>query len=172
MKYLRKYNAFKENLEIEETDPEDIKISKEGLNELKAKISEFNSKKSSIDSLYNSDKDITKGLETILGKENRNTFLVSYANIASAKKKIITLQNKGTDKAIELSDFKDRLSETSDNEKRSEINNKISEINSQIIENRKDISDAIRKVPELEKELKEKMRKNEDDMKKWIEKIQ
>lgn len=174
MKYLKNYQLFIENdnFEISDTDEADVKMSKEKLNDLKSKLSDYNSKKSSIDNLYKSDKIETADLEKITGKEDdKNTFLVSYANIASMKKRIKDLQDKENKKAIELSKFKDRLSDASDDSKET-ISERISEIKSQISEIREKISDNEKKLPELEKEHEEKMAKIENDMKSWIEKIQ
>lgn len=174
MKYIKNYQVFKENdnFETSDTDGADVKMAKEKLNDLKLKISEYNSKKSSIDNLYKSDKVETSDLEKITGKEDdRNPFLVSYSNIASMNRKIENLKERENKKNIELSKFKDRLSDASD-ESKEDISERISEINSQISEIREKISDSEKKLPELEKEHKEKMSKIEDDMKNWIEKIQ
>lgn len=174
MKYLKNYKYFKEDFEIEETDEEDVKISKEELNKLKDQISEFNSKKSKIDTLYKSDnQDIQSELEKILGdEEDRNPFLLAYSNISSMKKKIEDLHIRMNEKAIELSDFKDKLSIAEDNESRTELTSKINEIHQQMTDMKKELDDSIKKVPEMEEELKDKIEKREEDMKKWIEKIQ
>lgn len=174
MKYLKKYHLFKENdnFEISDTDEPDIKLSKEKLSDLKKKLSEYNSKKSAIDNLYKSDKVDDSELEKIVGKDDeKNTFLVSYSNISSMNKKLNNLKEKENKKAVELSNFKDRLTDASDNSKPI-ISAKISEIESQISKLRQDIVEISKKIPELEKEHKEKMAKIEDDMKSWIEKIQ
>lgn len=174
MKYLKRYHLFTENddFEISNTDEPDVKLSKEKLSELKSKLSEYNSKKSSIDNLYKSDNVDPSDLEKIVGKdENRNSFLVSYANISSMSKKVNDLKEKENKKAVELSNFKDRLSDASDDSK-PVISNKISEIESKISEIKSEISEIEKKVPELEKEHQERISKIEDDMKSWIEKIQ
>lgn len=174
MKYLKKYKYFIENFEIEETDEEDVKLSKEELNKLKDQIKEFNSKKASIDSLYNSDKeDIQSELDNILGdEETRNPFLVSYANISSMKRKIESLHKREDDKAIELSNFKDRLAIAEDNDSKLKLSSQITNIQRQISEIKSELDESMKKVPEMESELKDKISKREEDMKKWIEKIQ
>lgn len=179
MKYLKSYNYFKENLEIEETDEESVKVSKEQLNQLKEHISEFKSKKSAIDSLYKKftldkkEQDLKSGLEKILGvEENKNPFLVSYANISSIKSSIETLQKKSDDKAIELSNFKDRLSIAEDPQSKLALTDKIKVIQKQMTDMKIDLDNKIKKIPELEKELNDNIKKSEEDMKKWIENIQ
>lgn len=179
MKYLKDYNYFKENLEIEETDEESVKVSKEQLNRLKEHISEFKSKKSAIDSLYKKftldkkEQDLKSGLEKILGvEESKNPFLVSYANISSIKNSIETLQKKSDDKAIELSNFKDRLSIAEDPQSKLALTDKIKVIQKQMADMKIDLDNKIKKIPELEKKLNDNIKKSEEDMKKWIENIQ
>lgn len=174
MRYLKKYDLFRENdsFEATDTDEPDVKLSKEKLSDLKKKLSEYNSKKSAIDNLYKSDKIDDSELEKIVGKdENINPFLVSYSNISSMNRKLNDLKEKENNKAVELSNFKDRLTDASDDSKQV-ISAKISEIESQISKIRQDITEVSKKIPDLEKDHKEKMIKIEDDMKSWIEKIQ
>jgi predicted nucleic acid-binding Zn-ribbon protein len=173
MKYLKRYTLFKEDFEIEDSDEESVKASKEELNKVKNQVSEFNSKKSAIDTLYKSDTDdIESGLEKILGKDDRNPFLVKYSSIASMKRKVEKLQKKSDDKAVELSNFKDRLSIAEDPESKSSLSDKIKEIEEQISDIKSELDEIIKKIPEMEKELEDKIVKSEDDIKNWIEKIQ
>jgi chromosome segregation ATPase len=175
MKYLKKYKLFLEEdeFDVKDNDKEDVKMSKEGLNDLKSKISEYNSKKSKIDQLYKGTEDPSgDDLEKIIGKEeDRNEFLTSYSNISSIKNKIKKLQDKSDKKTIELSNFKDRLSIAS-NEMGPDLSNKIKEINDELVQIKKDIQEKIKKVPEMEKEHSERMLKKEEEIKNWIEKIQ
>lgn len=171
MKYLKNYILFKENFEIEDTDEESVKASKEELGEIKDEISEFNSKKASIDTLYKSDKEnIGDELKKIIG--DGNTFLSLYSSIASTKNAVEKIQKKSDDKAIELSNFKDRLSIAEDDESKSSLSEKIKEIEQQISDIKSELDEKISKIPEMEKELNDRIQKSEDDMKKWIENIQ
>jgi phage shock protein A len=174
MKYLKRYILFKEDFEIEDSDEESTKASKEELNKLKDRISEFNSKKSSIDNLYKSDNEnIKDDLKKIIGEgDERNLFLSLYSSIASAKNKLERLQKRSDDKAVELSNFKDRLSMAEDPESKSSLSDKIKEIQEQISDIKSELDDKVKKIPEMEKELNDKIIKSEDDMKSWIEKIQ
>ena len=174
MKYLKRYTLFKEDFEIEDSDEESVKASKEELNKVKEEISEFNSKKSSIDNLYQSDNDnIEDGLKKIIGEnEDRNPFLSLYSSIASSKSKVEKLQKKSDDKAIELSNFKDRLSIAEDSESKSSLSDKIKEIEKQISDIKSELDEKVKKIPEMEKELNDKMLKSENDIKNWIENIQ
>lgn len=174
MKYIKKYKKFLENFEINDSDDPDIKMSKEKLNDIKSKIDQYNSSKSKIDSLYNSseDKNISIELENIVGKDQkRNDFLVSYANIVSLKKKIDNLKDKSDKKALELSEFKDRLSIASDETKKS-ISDKILEIQKQIREINNDILNKSKELPIITKQHEDKIKNIENDIKDWISKIQ
>jgi hypothetical protein len=173
MNYLKKYISFLEDFDIKEDDKEDVKRSKEGLKELQEQISEFNSKKASIDNLYKSkDKDIGDELDKILGKEMRNPFLVSYSNIARIKKEIEELQKKSDEKAIELSNFKDRLSIATDDGSKLALSAKIKEVQEQTSKIKSDLDEKSASIPDMEKELKEDLIKREEEIKKWIENIQ
>jgi hypothetical protein len=173
MNYLKKYISFLEDFDIKEDDKEDVKRSKEGLKELQEQISEFNSKKASIDKLYKSkDKDIGDELDKILGKEMRNPFLVSYSNIARIKKEIEELQKKSDEKAIELSNFKDRLSIATDDGSKLALSAKIKEVQEQTSKIKSDLDEKSASIPDMEKELKEDLIKREEEIKKWIENIQ
>lgn len=174
MKYLKKYILFKEDFEVEDSDEESVKVSKEELNKIKERISEFNSKKASIDTLYKSNKDnIGDELKKIIGEEDgRNPFLALYSSIASTKNKVDKLQKKSDDKAIELSNFKDRLSIAEDPESKVQLSEKIKEIEEQISDIKSDLEDLMSKIPEMERELGDKIDKSENDLKNWIEKIQ
>jgi vacuolar-type H+-ATPase subunit I/STV1 len=85
MRYLKKYKIFLENLEINDTDDEDVKASKEGLNKLKEDLDKFNQKKNELENLFkNSDniKEINDKLSDIIGEEDdRNPFLSQLATI-------------------------------------------------------------------------------------------
>lgn len=171
LKYLKDYNLFKENFDIEESDEESVKASKEELNKLKSRITEFNTKKSSIDTLYKSDNNKEEGLKKILGENDRNPFLVSYSSIASIENQIAELNIKSDSKAIELSNFKDRLA-TAESTSKPGLSDKIKEIDDKLSSIRKELDEKIKKLPELESELKDRIQKSEDDIKNWITKIQ
>lgn len=174
MIYLKKYKNFLESdeFDITDNDKEDVKMAKEKLNSLKVKLNEYNSKKSQVDSLYKSDNIKPGDLEKIVGKDdNRNEFLVSYANIAAMTKKIEDLKEKDNKKAAELSEFKDRLSDAGEESKES-ISDRISVIGDQIKDIKSKISESSKKLPEMIKEHELKMSNLEENMKKWIEKIQ
>lgn len=174
MKYLKKYNLFKEDFDIQDGDSKDVRLSKEKLDKIKQQISYYNSNKSKIDKIYQDleNDNIESELEKVIGSgDDKNPFLVSYASIARINRKIEKLKESETKKSIELNELKDRLSDASDDIKE-DINNRINKVKEQISDIKKDIIDTTNKVPDLEKTHKEKMDSIEQDIKDWISKIQ
>jgi chromosome segregation ATPase len=173
MKHLKKYKLFLEDFEVEDSDSEDVKLSKEKLDRVKTQISYYNSNKSKIDKIY---QDLENGsikddLDKVIGTgKDTNPFLVSYSSIASITRSIEKLKKRETDKSIEKNELKDRLSDASDDISK-DISDRISKVNDQIIKIKKDINDASKKLPVLEKSHKEKMDNIEQDIKDWISKI-
>jgi hypothetical protein len=94
MRYLRKYDFFKEVLTTSTTDRPDEKLAKQSVNDIEADLKEYNAKKTQIDQLYNSTKnnlEIEQKLKTILPeKENKNQFLVDYLRICRIQNEIET----------------------------------------------------------------------------------
>lgn len=94
MRYLRKYDFFKEALAISTTDRPDEKLAKQSANDIEADLKEYNAKKTQIDQLYNSTKnnlEIEQKLKTVLPeKENKNQFLVDYLRICRIQNEIET----------------------------------------------------------------------------------
>jgi len=150
MKYLKKYKVFFENLDIKDTDDEDVKASKEGLNKLKDNLSQFNSKKSELENLFkNADniEEINDKLSDIIGKEEeRNPFLSELATIHKIKWQIQKKHDQNADDKVKSDDLSKDSQTVSDS---SALNAKIAEINDRILVRKSEIVD-------LEKDLKEK----------------
>jgi len=108
MRYLRKYDFFKEVLTTSTTDRPDEKLAKQGINDIEADLKEFGQKKTLIDQVYNSTKnslEIEQQLKTILPeKENKNQFLVDWLRICriqneieeTNRKRVLADDNKST----------------------------------------------------------------------------
>ena len=94
MRYLRKYDFFKEVLTTSTTDRPDEKLPKQRANEIEADLKEFGQKKTLIDQVYNSTKnslEITQKLDTLLPEEeNKNQFLVDWLRICRIENEIET----------------------------------------------------------------------------------
>lgn len=158
MKYLKPYKLFFENLETNDSDDEIVKASKECLNKLKDQLSEYKSKKSTLEGLFKnleSIQEINDKLSDIIGEEDkRNCFLSELATIEKIKWQI---QKKHDDNANDKVKSDDLSSDSQTVTDSTALKVKISEINDRISVRSSEISD-------LEKELKEKESE-------WIDKI-
>lgn len=172
MKYIKDFILYKEENEfdVKDTDSDDKKMSKEKLSDFNKKISEYNSLKSKIDNIYKKGENISVELEKVLGKKDRNPFLVFYISIASLKKKIEDIKNSDDKKALEISEFKSRLNDASD-ENKLKISDRIKEMESEKTNLNKELNDINKKIPELEKELKDKINNQQKDIQEWIKNI-
>jgi hypothetical protein len=155
MKYLRKYDFFKEVLNISTTDRPDEKLAKQSANEIEADLKEYKEKKPKIDQLYNATKnnlEIEQKLKTILPEEeNKNQFLVDYLRICRIQNEILTANN---DKILAQAN----KSTASDDKTLKEITDKISNFDKILAEKSKEMKDLMashkNKMIEVEKELK------------------
>lgn len=173
MKYLKKFKVFNEDYEIDDNDSPDIKLSKENLNIIKSKISKYNSLKSKIDNLYKSDNDdIESELSKIVGDgDDKNEFLLSYANILSFKNKIEKITNSITDKKLELSEYKDRLAISTGSTK-DDVSNKIKKLEDDIRLMTDDLNKKMKDLPVIEKKHTDEMNTVENNIKKWISNVE
>lgn len=173
MKYLKKFKVFNEDYEIDDNDSPDIKLSKENLNIIKSKISKYNSLKSKIDNLYKSDNDdIESELSKIVGDgDDKNEFLLSYANILSFKNKIEKITNSITDKKLELSEYKDRLAISTGSTK-DDVSNKIKKLEDDIRLMTDDLNKKMKDLPVIEKKHTDEMNTVENNIKKWISSVE
>jgi predicted nucleic acid-binding Zn-ribbon protein len=186
MKYLKKYKVFFENLEVKDTDDEDVKASKKVLNELKDQLSDYNSKKSELENLFkrafeelkkvdnfDSDgdknfKEINDKLPDIIGKEKINPFLSELANINKIKWKIQKKHNQNAHDKVKVDDFSKDSQTVSDP---SALNAKIAEINDRISIRSSEISDLEKELKEKETEWNTKIQEKEKYLQENIKKI-
>ena len=160
MKYLKKYQLFLEEdeFEVKDTDKEDVKMSKQKLNQLKTDLKEYPAKKTQIDTLYKNAKklsDIGNKIEDIIGDEAelRNPFLVDYNNIARMSKEVdLTHQEIAQDK-IRADDFRQEANLVKDSTTKAALNAKASEVNNRISTNNKKIVDKQKEIQELKLDI-------------------
>jgi len=176
MKYLKKYKLFLEEdeFEIEDTDKEDVKMSKEQLNKLKTDLSEYQSKKAKIDEIFKkiqNPEEASKEVEKLLGTEDKNPFLVEYVSLARIEKEINKLHDDNANDKIKVDDFKQELSLTKDDTVKKAVEFKISDIMNRMSKRNKDISDKEKELLELEQKHKEKIIETDKNIKDWIQKI-
>jgi hypothetical protein len=104
MRYLRKYDFFKEVLNISTTDRPDEKLAKQSANEIEFHLNKYPKGKQSIEQLYNSTKndlEIEKELKKIVEYEippekglKINPFLSEWAKICSLESRILKANNQ------------------------------------------------------------------------------
>jgi hypothetical protein len=178
MKYLKKYNIFLEDNEfdVKDSDAEDVKMSKEKLNDLKDQISNYNQNKSKVIDLYKKASTIEEAnelLKSVIGDDSkeRNTFLVQLSNIERMSKEIDLMQDTTANDKVRMDDLKQELSLTKDDNTKKALSTKLNDINNRIAERNKSISEKQKELIESDKTHKEKMIKVDSDMKEWITKI-
>ena len=155
MRYLRKYDFFKEVLTTSTTDRPDEKLAKQSANDIEADLKEFGQKKTLIDQVYNSTKnslEITQKLDTLLPEEeNKNQFLVDWLRICRIQNEIETANS---DRVLAQAN-KSTLTGEKDLK---ELNDKITNFDKILAEKSKEMKELMdshkNKMIEVEKELK------------------
>lgn len=175
MKYLKKYNIFLEEneFEIKDTDQQDVKMSKEGLNDLKSNLAEYNTNKAKIDEIYKKSEKPEDDIKKLLGDdvEKRNPFLVEYASIARIEKEVSKLHDDNVKDKLKLDDFKQELSLTKDDTVKKAVNFKVSDISSRMSKRNEDIVKKQKELLELEKKHKDRMLETSKNIEEWVKKI-
>lgn len=176
MKYIQLFEDFVVN----DTDQPDVKMSKERLNTIQKQIKEYQQKKSAIDTLYKSTRDvkiIEDGLKKLIGDTDikngidRNPFLVEYIQVTKLKSDIENLTKDNIDDKIKLDDFKRDINATTDISMKASLNNKILEIDKRMKDRVKKISEINSELEKSEKSHKEKMIKIDKDIKEFTKKV-
>ena len=180
MKYIKKYRHFFESFEVNLTDAPDVKMGKEKMNTIIAHVKDYSQKKTLIDQLYSSSKDvklIDSGLIKILGPSDikngidRNPFLVDYVSVAKLKKSIDDISSDNITNKLKLDDFQRDLNNSVDVDMKKSISDKISELNKRMQDNIKKISDVKNELSLSEKEHKKRMLLIDSDIKEYNNKI-
>jgi hypothetical protein len=177
MKHIKRYKLFLEenDFEIDPKDETNIKMSKEKLNELRKQISEFNSKKSTIENLYlktENEEELNKKVESLLGiPEKRNPYLVLFLTACSYKRKLDKTREKIVNDKIKLDDFKMELKDAVDSKVKDSINVKIKEIEQRLSDANMNISKLNKDISESHKSLTDRMIKDEKDIQEHIKNI-
>ena len=162
MRYLRKYDFFKEALAVSTTDRPDEKLAKQGINDIEADLKEFGQKKTLIDQVYNSTKnslEITQKLDTLLPEEeNKNEFLVDWLRICRIENEIETTR-KDKEEA-------DKVKSTLTGEK------DLKELNDKIANFDKMLADKSKELQKLKVEHKKLIDDTTKELKKDTQEIQ
>lgn len=176
MKHLKKYTVFLEEAEfdVQVTDKPDVKAAKEELSKLKKHLTEYKSKKTAIDNLYlkaKTDEDIKAQLNTIVGTENKNPFLVDYLHVASLKRKIDSIQKDITSDKLKKDDFNQELGLSNEESVKQAVSAKIKDITNRISTKTAEISSLSKEVSDAQSALDKKMISTEKNMMDNIKKI-
>ena len=162
MRYLRKYDFFKEVLTTSTTDRPDEKLAKQSANDIEADLKEFGQKKTLIDQVYNSTKnslEITQKLDTLLPEEeNKNEFLVDWLRICRIENEIETTR-KDKEEA-------DKVKSTLTGEK------DLKELNDKIANFDKMLADKSKELQKLKVEHKKLIDDTTKELKKDTQEIQ
>lgn len=176
MRYLKKFNLFKEDINIDPADEPDIKMAKEEFLKFKSQIADFKLKKPKVDSVYLSGKeneDIKVQIENILGRDenNRNPFLVEYLHIMNLRRNVDSYQEQIKQDTISRSSLNDQLIGVTDETAQNAVKTKITDINTGISNKTKSIASLTKELNDADKSFKDKMSKIEKDMTSNIDKI-
>lgn len=176
MKHLKKYTVFLEEAEfdVQATDKPDVKAAKEELSKLKKHLTEYKSKKTAIDNLYlkaKTDEDIKAQLNTIVGTENKNPFLVDYLHVASLKRKIDSIQKDITSDKLKKDDFNQELGLSNEESVKQAVSAKIKDITNRISTKTAEIASLSKEVSDAQSALDKKMISTEKNMMDNIKKI-
>lgn len=164
MKYLKRYNLFIENYEINPSEDTNIISNKNEINKLGEDLKELNSKKSQIENIYLTYKDrndLINRLKTIgaIKEDNpeniefKNPLISNISNIYDLKRKIKDIEDSIN---IDNQDMKQKQEQLSENPNQAEnINELILGIKERINEKNKKISDYKKELSEKEKNSKE-----------------
>ena len=162
MRYLRKYDFFKEALAVSTTDRPDEKLAKKVINDIESNLKEFVQKKTLIDQIYNSTKnslEITQKLDTLLPEEkNKNQFLVDWLRICRIENEIETTR-KDKEEA-------DKVKSTLTGEK------DLKELNDKIANFDKMLADKSKELQKLKVEHKKLIDDTTKELKKDTQEIQ
>ena len=98
MKHLKKYQLFLEdNFDIKDTDKEDVKMSKEKMNDIQKDMTDYQAKKSQIENIYKKAKTIQETeelIKPIIGDaEEGNPYLIEFNSICRIEKEIELIHN-------------------------------------------------------------------------------
>ena len=170
MKHLKNYKLFLEaddiSIPIEETDPVDIKMNKQSIENLSKQLSDYKTKRPQIDNIYKNIKDtvqLERELVKILGDQSvqngpeRNPFLVEYSTLARMQSDLDKMEQ-------ENKNYQEELRLSTDATTKQTVNTKIQELVQKVNKTQTDFTLA-------EKKHKDNLAKVEKDMKENITKI-
>ena len=169
MRHLKSYKLFLEesDFDVELTDKPDVKAAKEDFSDLEKDLAEYKAKKSKIDDAYlkiQTDPDLQKKIDEIVGKEHDNPFITEYLHVASLKRKIDKLQKDISNDKIKQDDFNNELKLSTIDSIKQAITGKIKDVTDRISTNKSDIASLSKEINDAQSSLDKKMKDIEKSM--------
>lgn len=179
MRYLKHYQLFLEDsFDIKDTDKEDVKMSKQKMNDINKEIDDYQIKKSQIDTIYQKVKtkeDLDQAQELvkpIIGEgEKSNQFLIKLNTISRIEKEIEILHDEIVKDKIRADDMRSEANLVKDSETKASAMGKVTDIQNRIADKNKKILDKTKEFEELDKAHKKEMEDMKKDMNDYIKKI-
>jgi hypothetical protein len=180
-----KYIEFSEKINIEPTDSLALKLSKGTVNKTEEEFKDYDSKKEKITSIYTqtgsdgkflyADNPIgTAGsleakVEEIMGKENKNTFLLQLITVLDLERRLISAKRSQTDDKLSMVDLKQELSNEKDDSRKESIQKRIDTIKDRI--GNSDAANLEQQVNDSRKKFDEKINQLTKDYQTAVNKI-
>ena len=179
MKHLKKYQFFlKENFDIQDTDKEDVKMSKEKMNDINKEIEDYKVKKSQIENLWKKVKNKQELEETeqlvkpIIGEgEKMNQFLVQLNTICRIETEVELAHEEIVKDKIRADEMRSEAALVKDATTKAAATARVTDIQNRIAQKNQEILDKSKKFEELDKEHKQKMQDLQKNIQEYIKKI-
>lgn len=179
MKYIKRHKLVRENISANQEDSKSVKSLEERFDKLKSDISEFNMKKSNLESTVMNNKD-NKDISNVVDKIiNDNTFLRKYYSIVSKMKSVQNAKDRVsyyTDLLRNRRSDISMLNRLSDPEERKEQKDKLDNQIKDILEKKRGMEDKVKeldkKIADEKKELDIYMKDLEKSIKDDIKKLE
>jgi len=170
---------FLENsFDIKDTDKEDVKMSKQKMNDINKEITDYQIKKSQIDTIYQKVKtkeDLEQAQELvkpIIGEgEKSNMFLIKWNTISRIEKEIEILHDEIVKDKIRADDMRSEANLVKDSETKAAAMGKVTDIQNRIADKNKKILDKTKEFEELDKAHIKEIEVMKKDMNDYIKKI-
>jgi NhaP-type Na+/H+ and K+/H+ antiporter len=177
MKYLLKYSLFREKIEKNITDSASLSTAKDSVNQKQDWITQFNAKKSQIDSLYNVNQDYLdeEKIKTQLDqlKVSDNPLLQEYVKVQKLHYDVKKLKDKQSDEEVRMSKFKSDIPTLSRDLEKKNMQAEVDRLKKSIDLSTQDLVKKQKEIQDSELEMKKKLdelqKENEEDIKKISE---
>jgi hypothetical protein len=177
MKYLLKYSLFREKIEKNITDSASLSTAKDSVNQKQDWITQFNAKKSQIDSLYNVNQDYLdeEKIKTQLDqlKVSDNPLLQNYVDVQELHYDVKELKDKQSDEEVRMSKYKSDIPTLSRDLEKKNMQAEVDRLKKSIDISTQDLVKKQKEVQDSEledkKELDELQKKIKEDIKKISE---